>query len=38
MKYFSETGLETIARNELKEYDESLILGEPQAVPIEELV
>jgi len=38
MKYFSETALETIARNELKEYDESLILGEPQAVPIEELV
>lgn len=30
--------LETIARNELKKYDPSLISGEPRAIPIEDIV
>ena len=30
--------LENIARNELKQYDPSLINGEPRAIPIEDIV
>jgi len=38
MRFFDAVTLETIARNELKKYKPSLVVGEPGAVPIEDMV
>ena len=38
MRYLDATTLETIARNELKKFKSSLVVGVPRAVPIEDMV
>jgi len=38
MRFFNAMMLETIARNELKKYKPSLVVGEPRAIPIEDMV
>ena len=38
MKFFDAMALETIARNELKKYKPSLVVGVPRAIPIEDMV
>lgn len=38
MRFLDAMMLETIARNELKKYKPSLVVGEPRAIPIEDMV
>jgi Zn-dependent protease with chaperone function len=38
VKAYTITTLEAIARNELKKYDPALVVGEPCAIPIEDIV
>ena len=37
-KYFTEAALEAIARHELKNFEPTLVTGDPRVIPIEEMV